>query len=198
MIHPHTELRTVSPEIGVGVFATQLLPKGTIVYVKDPLEITIPPDHEMFSSPVFHQIIDTYAILDADGNYEISWDYAKYVNHCCHYNAICTSFGVDIAVRDILPGEQILEDYGMFNVTYPMKLVCTFEDCRNKVTAGDFEKLQDRWDEDAREALRHVRSVPQLLWSVMFSETQEILARYLDTGEGYIPISAQRRVAATA
>lgn len=192
MIHPHTELRTVSPEIGVGVFATRLIPKGTIVYVKDPLEIIISPDHTMFDSPVFHQIIDTYAIINADGNYEISWDYAKYVNHCCHYNAICTSFGVDIAIRDILPGEQILEDYGMFNVTYPMNLVCTFEDCRKKVTSGDFELLEDRWDADAREALASIRGVPQLLWDVMFPETREKLTNYLDSGEGYIPIGQQR------
>ena len=38
MIHPHSELRFVSPEIGLGVFATQFIPKGTITWVFDPLD----------------------------------------------------------------------------------------------------------------------------------------------------------------
>ena len=41
MLHPDTELRVVSADIGFGVFATALIPKGTIVYIKDPLEIEI-------------------------------------------------------------------------------------------------------------------------------------------------------------
>ena len=38
MIHPNTRLGFVNEEIGYGVFATALIPKGTIVYVKDDLE----------------------------------------------------------------------------------------------------------------------------------------------------------------
>ncbi len=192
MIHPHTELRTVSPEIGVGVFATRMIPKGTIVYVEDPLEIVIPPDHKMFDHPVFSQVIDTYAVINARGDYEISWDYAKYVNHCCRYNTICTGFGIDIAVRDIQEGEQILEDYGMFNVNYPMELVCIFEDCRKVVRSTDFDRCSQQWEADALEALRHVKFVPQLLWDMMYAETRESLEKYLQTGEGYISINSLR------
>ena len=32
MIHPDTELRFISPEIGFGVFATKLIPQGTITW----------------------------------------------------------------------------------------------------------------------------------------------------------------------
>jgi hypothetical protein len=39
MIHPHTCIRYVNPQIGYGVFATAFIPKGTIVYVKDDLEL---------------------------------------------------------------------------------------------------------------------------------------------------------------
>ena len=35
MIHPATELRWVGSSIGYGVFATAVIPRGTIVYVKD-------------------------------------------------------------------------------------------------------------------------------------------------------------------
>ena len=41
MIHPKTELRFVNDDIGYGVFATEFIPKGTILYVKDELEIKV-------------------------------------------------------------------------------------------------------------------------------------------------------------
>jgi len=37
MIHPHTELRFISEQVGHGVLATQIIPRGTMVYVKDRL-----------------------------------------------------------------------------------------------------------------------------------------------------------------
>lgn len=43
MIHPKTELRYINDTVGYGVFATDRIPKGTIVYVKDSLEITVSP-----------------------------------------------------------------------------------------------------------------------------------------------------------
>ena len=44
MLHPHTELRFVSPEIGYGIFATAFIPKGTITWVKDELDRIIPKE----------------------------------------------------------------------------------------------------------------------------------------------------------
>ena len=43
MIHPSTELRLVSPHVGYGVYASQHIPKGSLVYVQDPLDIKITP-----------------------------------------------------------------------------------------------------------------------------------------------------------
>lgn len=192
-MHPHTELRTVSPEIGVGVFATRRLPKGTILFVEDPLEITIPPDHPMLQYPAFRKLVDVYAIVKTDGHYEISWDYAKYVNHCCHYNAITTGFGFDIAIRDIEEGEQIRDDYGMFNVDYDMDLICSYEDCRRRVRTSDWDSCADQWEADARDALAHVREVPQVLWDIMDDEVRSALVHYLETGEGYISVRVLRK-----
>ena len=38
MIHTDTELRFVSPEMGFGVFATKLIPRGTLTWVRDDLD----------------------------------------------------------------------------------------------------------------------------------------------------------------
>ena len=51
MLHPQTEIGAVSPDIGVGVFARAFIPKGTIVYIKDPLEISIADDDPRLAHP---------------------------------------------------------------------------------------------------------------------------------------------------
>lgn len=44
MIHPSTELRLVSPHVGYGVFASRTIPKGSLVFVQDPLDIELTPE----------------------------------------------------------------------------------------------------------------------------------------------------------
>lgn len=44
MIHPDTELRFVTPDIGNGVFATRFIPKGTLTWVRDRLDQTFTPE----------------------------------------------------------------------------------------------------------------------------------------------------------
>jgi len=193
MMHPDTELKMVTPEIGVGVFATQFLPKGTIVYVEDPLEIEIPKDSPILQNPVFRPLIEKFATIRANGDYEISWDYAKYMNHCCHYNAITTGFGFDIATQDIRPGVQIRDDYGLFNVEYGMDLMCDFTDCRMRIRTADFDSLAYSWDLSAIDALQHAGNVPQKLWEAMDPGLRERLTIYLETGQGYLSVRSLKR-----
>lgn len=190
MLHPHTELRFVNPIVGHGVFATKFIPKGTITYVIDPLEIRIPVDSPLWDHPVLGKILKVYSILENDGAYELSWDHAKHMNHCCHSNTITTGWGFDIAVRDIQPGEQILGDYGMYNVDYDMELVCEFGDCRKRVRKDDFDSLAERWEAQIQDALPLAAQVEQPLIEVMDDETRHELERYLQTGEGYRSVRA--------
>ncbi len=39
MIHSKTELKFINDLVGYGVFATETIPEGTIVYVKDSLKL---------------------------------------------------------------------------------------------------------------------------------------------------------------
>jgi hypothetical protein len=193
MMHPDTELKIVSAEIGVGVFATRSLPKGTIVYVEDPLEINIPSDSAVLLNPVLRPLIDKFGTIRANGDFEISWDYAKYMNHCCRYNAITTGFGFDIATEDIHAGEQIRDDYGLFNVEYGMELMCDFADCRKRIRTQDFDSLADGWDRSAIDALAHSLNVPQKLWEVIDPELRARLTTYLETGRGYVSVRSLKR-----
>jgi len=90
MIHPNTELKFINPQIGHGVFATTFIPMGTIIYISDLLEIVIHRNNDILKIPSYSKIIEKYAHIDSHGNYIVSWDIAKYVNHCCNSNrALC-------------------------------------------------------------------------------------------------------------
>ena len=116
MLHPDTQLGVVSAEIGYGVFATALIPKGTIVYIKDPLEIEIGDDDPRLRDPEMLRIIERYSYIEPGGTRVLSWDLAKYMNHSCDPNSISTGYGFEIAARDIQKGEQITDEYGLLNI----------------------------------------------------------------------------------
>ena len=120
MIHPDTELRKVNDTIGYGVFAKCDIPKGTIVYVKDPLEIEVEPERFEELDPTYQSIVNWFSYIDERGVRIISWDIAKYVNHSCDANSISTGYGFEIATRDIAAGEEITDEYGIFNLPAPL------------------------------------------------------------------------------
>lgn len=172
MIHPATELRYISPEIGFGVFATQFIPQGTIVYVMDALEIVLPADHPLLTTPIYQPILDKYSTVEKDGSHVLSWDIARYVNHSCHSNALSSAYGFEIAVRDIAAGEEINDDYGMFNLPYDMPCSCGHPHCRGSVRPSDFAALVTQWDARLHDALMQLTAVDQPLWRYLDEATQ--------------------------
>ena len=77
MIHPNTTLRYISDDIGYGVFATAHIPEGTIVYVKDSLELVLTPTDYLLHGSAMREVIEKYSYMDEHGNRIISWDFAK-------------------------------------------------------------------------------------------------------------------------
>jgi uncharacterized protein len=116
MIHPNSRIQFISDNVGCGVFATAFIPKGTIVYVKDFMELTITPEQYEKLPHVLQEKVEKYSYIENQGNRIVSWDHGKYVNHCCDCNTISTGYGFEIAIRDIHPGEEITDEYGLFNV----------------------------------------------------------------------------------
>jgi len=185
MIHPCTELRHVSPEIGVGVFASTLIPKGTLVYVKDSLDIEITEKQFMRMEPVSRKMVEKYAYIDERGIRVVSWDHVKYVNHKCECNTISTGYGFEIALRDISPGEEITDEYGLFNITVPFEVTCGCVNCRHVVRVTDLERYADVWDDQVKDALGFVREVDQPLWALIDPATLAALNGYLDGRQSY-------------
>jgi len=177
MVYPFTRLYFINEEVGYGLFATQFIPKGTIMYVKDSLELQIPPETYGNHLPELQYLIEKYTYRDENGIHILSWDFAKYVNHCCHPNTLSTAYGFDIAVKDIEKYTEITCDYGCLNVERDMPLSCSQPNCRMTLKPSDFELYYQQWDESIKAALYCFPNVEQpLLPLVEDSQIVQLLA----------------------
>jgi len=188
MIHPDTELRFINRIKGRGIFATRRIPKGTLTYVEDDLEIKIEPDDERLSDPKYRDIIETYSFIEPDGNRIISWDNAKYVNHCCQCNTMSTGYGFEIAIRDIAKDEEITDEYGMFNPPESMRLDCGKSSCRKIITKDDLHTYHKEWDQIVKSSLEHFNRVDQPLEPYLSKETENLLKKYFQDSSQYISV----------
>ncbi len=185
MIHPATELRLVSAHIGHGVFATRRIPRGTITYVKDELEIELTPRQFERLDEAHRQIVDKYSYIDPRGRRVVSWDHAKYVNHRCECNTMSTGYGFEIALRDIEAGEEITDEYGLFNLQEPMRVDCGCHHCRKVIRPGDITRLAPGWDRKVIAALDGLSHVDQPLWHLVDRRTQRAIQGYLAGQQPY-------------
>lgn len=119
-----------SPIEGLGVFAAEDIPEGTVVWRYNPAidrmltagEIAALDENE-------REFMERYAYLDTRlGLYVLSADNARFCNHSDNantrgaYPADGPVGGIDIAVRDIKAGEEITCDYRSFDADASVKL----------------------------------------------------------------------------
>jgi hypothetical protein len=74
MMHPHTKLGFVNETIGYGVFATQFIPKGTIVWVLDDLDYKLDEAYVNSLDPLRQKQVRKYTFRDSKGKYILCWD----------------------------------------------------------------------------------------------------------------------------
>ena len=162
MIHPHTELQFISDEIGHGVVATQKIPAGTITWVLDPLDREFSRSQYRDLDPLYREILDTYTYRNNKGNYVLCWDHGRFVNHSFRSNCLTTAYDFEIAIRDILPGEQLTDDYGYLNVETPFRGVDEGTE-RKVVYPDDLLNYHEQWDRQLQGVFRRITSLPQPL-----------------------------------
>jgi hypothetical protein len=98
MLHPDTELRPVSEAVGLGVFATRPIPRGTIVWVLDDLDQRLGSARLAKLGPRYEAALERYGYVDARGGYVLCWDLARWVNHACDANVRSPGWEIDVAV----------------------------------------------------------------------------------------------------
>jgi hypothetical protein len=163
MIHPHTEVRFVDAEVGYGVFATNNIPRGTLVWVLCWLD-RILTGEEMANLPAdYRALIDRFTYVAPDGQHVLCWDAGRQINHSCSPSMRSLGQGYEIAVRDVATGEQLTCEYGVLNLHEPMACRCGAPGCRGVICGDDALRLWPAWDRQVMEALDDARRVSQPL-----------------------------------
>jgi hypothetical protein len=177
MVHPDTELRFISSEIGFGVVATRFIPKGTITWVQDELDQVIPPERVHSLGTIYSKVLCKYSYLNARGEYVLCWDLARYINHSCDPSCLSAGYNFEIAVRDIHPGDELTDDYATLNLDGSFECHCGTHQCRRTVHQGDIYTYADHWDSVVREGFPLIANIPQPLWPLV--EEKEALSAAL-------------------
>ena len=99
---------------GVGLFANEFIPKGTIVWKLSTLDIKLKvrKGDLLLLAPNTIEYIFKYAFMDKQHNeFILSFDNDRFTNHSYSPNTIPLDNGDMIAARDIAIGEEITANY---------------------------------------------------------------------------------------
>lgn len=174
MVHPDTYVRPTDK--GLGLFAKKSFKKGEIIWIADDLDLKYPlPDYLSFEDNV-RSILNRYSYMDFKNRVVIPWDSGKYVNHSCSPNStgLLEFDNISIALRDIDPDEEIVEDYccyyGHFETFH---CLCGSPHCRGIIG------YNNSYDPSLRLRMRDIAgallSFDQRLLHFSFEENREFL-----------------------
>lgn len=182
MIHPDTELRFISQEIGYGVVATKFLPAGTITWVHDKLDREFTLAELTSYDDLYRNILETYCYRNNKGNYILCWDHGRFVNHSFKSNCLSTAYDFEIAVRDIQPGEQLTDDYGYLNVVEPFQPIDEGTN-RKFVYSDDLVNFHQEWDEKIHKVFPSILDVEQSLKPILSNGTWSKIEKIISDGK---------------
>ena len=166
MIHPKTELKFISNDIGHGVVATEFIPAGTITWALDKLDREFSPEAFKAMDALYQDILETYTFRNSNGNLVLCWDHGRYVNHSFNSNCLSTAYDFEIAIRDIHPGEQLTDDYGYLNISKPFRGID--EGTKRKVVyPDDLLKYSKMWDNKLLKVFNKIPILEQPLKSLI-------------------------------
>ena len=186
MIHPKTELRFISNDIGHGVVATAFIPAGTITWALDNLDREFSPDTFKGMDALYQNILETYTFRNNNGNLVLCWDNGRYVNHSFNSNCLSTAYDFEIAVRDIHPGEQLTDDYGYLNISKPFRGID--EGTKRKVVyPDDLLKYSKVWD---KKLLKVFNRIPQLEQPLRSLISENIWNEIIEVSENKKPMES--------
>lgn len=185
MIHPHTELRFINDQIGYGVVATRLIPKGTITWALDKLDRIFTPEQVTQLDPLYQEVLDKYTYRNPEGNFILCWDNARFVNHSSNSNCITTAYEFEVAIRDIQPGEELTDDYGYLNLDEPFEVLPEAGTDRTIIYPDDLLRYYHVWDEKLLSAFPLLFQVEQPLLNILSQDVREKAKRVANEQEKF-------------
>lgn len=105
-----------SPIHGIGLFAGEDLPKGTIVWMLDKeFDIIIDPKLLESYNPIYRDFILKFGYLSTySGNIILCMDNGRFINHSNNPSLLEEPYlddGIDVAALDIEKGSELTSDY---------------------------------------------------------------------------------------
>jgi uncharacterized protein len=153
--------------IGYGVTATAPIPRGTITWVHDQLDRRFDASVASKMPPLLRAALERYCYRELDGSYVLCWDHARFNNHSCR--PACRTVGdFDIAVRDIVAGEELTIEYATLNVLGSFDCHCGADGCRGTIRSSDAQRFGDEWDREILDAARVAATVAQPLQPLFY------------------------------
>lgn len=186
MLHPSHELRFINSAIGYGIFATEPIPKGTIIVFSDSLDIKILPRMYARFSEKFREIVESFTYIDKEGQGVLPWDNAKYLNHSCEPNILLTPYLFFISTHDIAESEQITTDYGLLQAYLDVyqqgeffSCQCGSSNCRKIANFKEIEQYLPLFIACLSEALSCLFQVKQPLLNLINTKEKNELIKAL-------------------
>ena len=171
MMHPDTRLKWISDEKGFGVVATRLIPKGTITWVQDEMDRVFSPDEPVDFKPLTRELLEKYSFRNSKGEHVLCWDIAKYVNHSFRSNCLSTAYNFEVAIRDIVAGEELTDDYGYLNLTE--SFIPEDEGFERKIVKPDDTlSLYKEWDRTLESLFPLIEGLDQPLFELLSEEVK--------------------------
>jgi hypothetical protein len=162
LLHPDTRLQYIDDTIGYGVFATRPIPRGTVTWVRDPLDQEW-EERLTLDGGRWQELFEKYSYITPRGTRLLCWDFTRYMNHSCEASCFLVGEDMEIAIRDIPVGAQLTSDYATLNVEQDFECLCAQPGCRGTVGSHDVFELADTWDQAIRAAVALGSAVEQPL-----------------------------------
>jgi SET domain-containing protein len=187
MIIPWVRIVWISDQKGYGLVASRPIPKGTVTFAQDGLDIVIPNDGIDRVDPQLMEYVEKYSYEDYLGNRIVSWDLAKYMNHDDDANTLTTGYGFEVAVRHIEEGEEVTDDYRIFSTLHDTNFI--HENRRIEEIKPWPDHLLAHWDSRVKESLLNITKTEQPLLSFIQPVTWNELCRLTKKPLSYRSVS---------
>lgn len=138
-LSPKCEVRTVDDRGGHTVVAREAIAKGELIVVWSGMLV------EGVELEALPASVRRYSLQVEENQYLVSLSDCEppdYVNHCCDPNAGLSGQIALVAMRDIVPGEEITYDYAMSDGSAydEFSCGCGAAGCRGRVTGEDWKR----------------------------------------------------------
>ena len=110
-----------SPVHGIGLFAAEFIPEGTVIWEFNPaVDTKLTCEQIAQLSPPCQEQIERYTYREKfTGMYVLCGDDARFFNHSADPNCVDidnAAEGLTVARRNIYPGEELTCDYALFDL----------------------------------------------------------------------------------